>query len=130
MTNTNPNQWGRCFYCRENIRFGEETCRWCGRKNDKWIAPDYSCCGNCNARLAPEDRYCRICGTKAGEGTFDPIEEIMQCIYGPEPVERKHVCQKCGYTWTTCAMVDRENYCPKCGGPAPYLEDDFFFFPD
>ena len=34
-----------------------------------------------------------------------------------------HTCEKCGYSWTTCAMLDMEQYCPQCGGNAPCEED-------
>lgn len=81
-------------------------------------------CGNCHAYLEPDDKYCRICGTKAGMGAFKPHLEIMQCIYGPEPVDRIHICKRCGYTWKTCLMIDKEKYCPKCGGAAPYNGND------
>lgn len=72
-------------------------------------------CGNCHARIG-KDSYCRYCGTKAGEGRFDPYEEIMQCVYGPPPVQRRHTCTQCGHTWESTAMIDRERYCPQCGG--------------
>jgi len=72
-------------------------------------------CGNCHEPLG-DDAYCRYCGTKAGEGSYKPYEDVIMCIYGPPPVERKHICNACGYTWSSCAMIDKEKYCPKCGG--------------
>ena len=72
-------------------------------------------CGNCHARIG-EDAYCRYCGTKAGEGHFFPYEDRMQCVYGPPPVMRLHTCTACGYAWESSAMIDREKYCPQCGG--------------
>ncbi|MCR5608442.1 MAG: hydrogenase maturation nickel metallochaperone HypA [Lachnospiraceae bacterium] len=78
-------------------------------------------CGNCHAFLKDGAKYCSICGTKAGDGAYEPFEDIMQCIYGPMPEERTHVCEDCGYTWTTMAMIDNEEFCPECGGKAPVV---------
>ena len=117
MKNSNP--VGRCRRCGAEIHFQDKVCARCGEINDCWVTPDTSRCGNCHALLDEDDRYCRICGTRAGEGAFEPYQQIMQCIYGPRPEERTHVCETCGYTWTTCQMLDREKYCPKCGGNAP-----------
>lgn len=73
-------------------------------------------CGNCHNLLEPGDRYCRLCGTKVGEGAYAPFLNLMQCIYGPAPVNRTHTCPTCRYTWETFLMIDDEKYCPKCGG--------------
>lgn len=81
-------------------------------------------CGNCHSRVDANDKYCRICGTKIGDDYIHPSSQLMQCIYGPMPVERTHVCEKCGYTWTTCLMIDSEKFCPKCGGRAPATTKD------
>lgn len=121
MTESNPK--GRCQRCRAEIHFKDEKCPHCGGKNDRWVTPDRTRCGNCHAPLAEGDRYCRKCGTKAGEGAFEPYQQIMQCIYGPMPVNRTHVCEKCGYTWTTCLMIDNQKYCPVCGSEAACDED-------
>ena len=89
MNESNP--VGRCRRCGAPVHFKDEKCPECGAKNDCWVTPDRTRCGNCHAPLA--------------EGGT-------------------HVCEKCGYTWTTCLMIDREQYCPKCGGHAP--SDDAF----
>ena len=81
-------------------------------------------CGNCKSDINKGDKYCRICGTSITQAKYVPNENIMQCIYGPLPVKRKHVCQKCSYEWTTFAMVDDEKYCPECGGLAPCQKED------
>lgn len=79
---------------------------------------DERVCGNCHALLQEGDRYCRICGTKRGEGAYLPYEDLAQpCIYGSEPVEVTHKCARCGYSWTTCLMIDEQRFCPLCGGP-------------
>ena len=120
MTNSNP--IGRCRRCGAEVHFKDERCPECGAKNDCWVAPDHTQCGNCHAHLDEGDRYCRKCGTKVGDGAFEPYQQIIQCIYGPMPVERTHICEQCGYTWTTCQMIDRDEFCPKCGGKAPATE--------
>ena len=39
---------------------------------EEW-STDYSGrCGNCHERLGKNDKYCRYCGTKRGEGKFRP----------------------------------------------------------
>ena len=75
-------------------------------------------CGNCGRRLRTEDRYCRVCGTRRGEGAFVPNRNLMQCIYGPRPIERGHKCTQCGYSWIAVMMVDNQKYCPQCGSRA------------
>lgn len=84
-------------------------------------------CGNCHSIMGKDDMYCKICGTKAGKGKFLPYEDIMECIYGPMPIEREHLCKKCKYSWTTVLMVDDEKYCPKCGGKAPVVRQEDYF---
>lgn len=118
----------RCRGCGRRIRSDESRCAVCGAVNESggWVVPTKSQCGNCHANLSPHDKYCRICGTKAGEGAYEPYQDLMQCIYGPMPVERKHTCTKCGYQWTTCLMLDDQRYCPKCGSPAMVEEYDEF----
>jgi len=72
-------------------------------------------CNNCHEWLGPDEKFCRKCGTKRGEGIFEPIDNIMQCVYGPEPVMRIHTCRQCHYKWTNIVMIDDDRYCPKCG---------------
>lgn len=84
-------------------------------KEGVWRKPTKDQCGNCHATLTDGDKYCRICGTKVGEGEYAPYLDTIQCIYGPMPKTREHECKGCGYKWTTCLMVDKERYCPHCG---------------
>ena len=79
-------------------------------------------CANCKNTYIEGDKYCRYCGAKMGKPAFIP--DNMACIYGPPPITRVHKCVKCGYTWTTNQMIDRERYCPKCGGSAPGKSKD------
>lgn len=67
-------------------------------------------CGNCHEYLREGDKYCRYCGTKRGDGKFEPYQNIMQCIYGPMPVERVRKCTKCKKTWKTKLMIDNEDF--------------------
>lgn len=81
-------------------------------------------CANCNSSVKKDDKYCKICGSKIGKGTYDPKADYMRCIYGPAPVERKYECIKCKYTFNTFLMVDKTKYCPKCGGKLIRHEND------
>ena len=63
-------------------------------------------CANCKNTFLEGDRYCRFCGAPMGKPEF--IEERIALIYGPEPMERLHRCEKCGYEWKTREMVDKE----------------------
>ena len=74
-------------------------------------------CGHCRSYIG-QDKFCRYCGTPAGEGEFkrfNPESEAMQCVYGPPPVKRNHKCRACGYEWETCMMIDDQRFCPECG---------------
>lgn len=113
MNGKNPE--GRCQRCGAPVRYLDQFCPECGAKNNSWTVPDKKFCGNCHTRLEKGDRYCRVCGTRAGEGAFEPYQQVMQCIYGPRPVERRHVCGACGHEWTNFVMVDRDRFCPECG---------------
>lgn len=109
-----------CFYCGERISCANRYCTKCGNRNPNWKQPTRFQCGNCHNRINAEDKYCRICGSQEKEGVYEPENNLMQCIYGPMPEEREHVCEVCGYSWVTLLMVDSQKYCPQCGGKAPY----------
>lgn len=114
------NPLGSCLYCGKPIHYKDEYCPSCGRANEGWRETSLAQCGHCHAYLKPDDKYCRQCGTKVGDGAYEPYQDLMETIYGPPPIERRHICQNCGNTWTVCAMIDSEKYCPKCGGSAPF----------
>lgn len=124
-----------CSHCGASISSEQKYCPCCGELCDVngWEECGKDRCGNCHSWLKDGDKYCRICGTKVGDGKYEPFQNIIQCIYGPMPVERTHKCRKCGYTWTTIQMIDREYYCPQCGGKAPYKQHeektDYVFIP-
>lgn len=84
----------------------------------KWSTDYEGRCGNCHRRIQDNDKYCRYCGTRRGEGKYKPYQTIIQCIYGPRPVKRVRKCTKCQMTWETQLMVDNEDYCPECGAPS------------
>ena len=44
-------------------------------------------CGKCWSYLHETDNFCRKCGTKRGEGEFNPEHNIMQVVYGSPPVD-------------------------------------------
>lgn len=75
-------------------------------------------CGNCGERLGEDDAFCRFCGTERGKGKYRPQKERIECVYGPPPMDRIHHCDNCGFEWTTHTMLDKQKYCPKCGGRA------------
>ena len=124
-----PNPIGRCLRCGESIRYKDQFCRHCGAENRWWTQSGPDRCGNCHEKLESGDKYCRYCGTKVGDGAYAPFQDLMEVLYGPMPVERKHSCEKCGYSWTTCLMVDDEKYCPQCGSPASCQEAEDFDTP-
>ena len=124
MIDDNPK--GRCSRCGAELNFKDKTCPNCGGPNDNWVIPGKDQCGNCHAGIEEGDRYCRRCGTKVGEGSFSPYQNMMWCIYGPRPQKRIHTCVNCGYSWSTYSMIDDELFCPKCGGNAPAQEEEDF----
>ena len=79
-------------------------------------------CPNCNNSWIAGDQYCRFCGSPVANPQMIPAE--MVCIYGPRPRSRMHQCEQCGYQWNTHAMVDRQAFCPKCGGSAPVVLEE------
>ncbi len=78
-------------------------------------------CPDCGNKWIEGDRYCRFCGSPTATPTFTP--ERFATIYGPPPMNRLHQCAACGHEWVTCLMVDREKYCPLCGGEAPVIRE-------
>lgn len=85
---------------------------------DEWFTEERKVCANCNRKYFEDGKYCRYCGARKKEGKFRPQRNMMQCIYGPQPVERIRTCTKCPHTWRTFLMIDNEYYCPECGAPA------------
>ena len=79
-------------------------------------------CANCKNTYRDGDKYCRYCGAPLGKPAY--IEEDFMTIYGPPPVTRVHTCEKCGYSWETEVMRDKEKWCPKCGGAAPAQDEE------
>lgn len=73
-------------------------------------------CGNCHSKIGENEKYCRYCGTKHGEGYFSPeITNYYECVYGP-PVRMKYLCEDCKNSWYTIIMAgDNYEYCPRCG---------------
>lgn len=97
-----------------------------GRQRSE-LSTDYEGrCGNCHSRFdSPDEKYCTYCGTKRGEGKFEPYDNTTYCIYGPMPETRVRKCLECGYRWTYASMVDRKTYCRECGGGSILVETIF-----
>ena len=92
--------------------------------NPEAYSTDYhNRCGHCHEYIG-EDRYCRYCGTKRGQGEYKPYLDLMQCIYGPMPIERTHKCTRCGNEYTVVSMLDNERYCPLCGGKTTIISTE------
>ena len=112
----------KCPRCGKLNRLEDEFCQ-CGERNPEWNEwhTDKCCNPECLFPLAePTDKYCRYCGTQA-TGTYNPIVSAWE--YGPlddEPVNRKHICYQCAYTWWS--FDEHEQYYHKCGGKAPALQ--------
>lgn len=89
----------------------------------KELSTDYEGrCGNCH-KFIGEDEYCRYCGTKKGEGKFEPYDNFIPCIYG-SPNTYIHKCKKCGTEFQSSGMsVPRPSYCYKCGNKVTCEEE-------
>lgn len=75
---------------------------------------DITRCGNCGRYLQAEDKYCRDCGTKKGEGSFLPEVNLMSCLYGP-PITEAFKCDTCGHSWVENSLGrSSTHYCPRC----------------
>ena len=96
-------------------------------KRPRDLSTDYTGrCGNCHELFSNDgEKYCTYCGTKRGEGKFEPYDNRAYCIYGPMPEKRTRECVKCGNQWTYTAMLDKEKYCTQCGGTSKLLQSTF-----
>ena len=75
-------------------------------------------CGNCRAYLDEDDKYCKYCGTKRGEGAFLPYNnKVVAVIYGPPLFSKtKYKCSACGTVNIVPSTGSRDLlFCPKCG---------------
>ncbi len=96
-----------------------------GWPEERARANDDRICGHCGAFLKEDAKYCPFCGTRRGVGHYTPDPYApVQCIYGPPPVRRTRKCTACKYEWDTFAMIDREEYCPRCGSSAKIIYDE------
>lgn len=96
-----------------------------GNAGNSDLSTDYEGkCGECREIIADDYKYCTYCGTKAGEGSFEPYENLNACVYGA-PRDYKLVCPECGYTDEGSAMTgDIPGYCPYCGTEAEVTEEN------
>lgn len=111
-----------CPRCGKKLGRTDKVCKGCGAQPE-FFSDDYeNRCGSCAGYIGADDLFCRYCGTKRGEGSFKPYYNEPQCVYGPPPMTRKHSCGNCGFEWTTRAMIDHQQYCPKCGSRCNTVE--------
>lgn len=85
-------------------------------------------CGNCQKHLKDADNYCRYCGTKHGEGSFEPYkpeDNQNECVYGA-PITFLIECDKCDTGFEQGGMTGDPipRYCPQCGTEADVTEID------
>ncbi len=109
-----------CEKCGRNLAQEDKYCRHCGAKR--------RVCMRCNHTLQENDRYCSYCGSPSEEREYVPGNYATECIYGPPPVDIRHICRKCGYEWVSCSIWGKsdsgEFYCPKCGSEVEKEEID------
>ena len=86
------------------------------KKMREMMTTDYTGrCGNCHEYMGDQDKYCKYCGARRGEGAFAPFENIVNCVYGP-PIKVKYNCKVCGHSWIVRTLgSDNSKYCPECG---------------
>ena len=78
-------------------------------------------CGNCGGTLQEKDKYCRFCGTRKGEGTYQADPTFLNMLYGP-PVKKRYRCEKCNCTYNILAAGrQKPDYCPECGTKAKLI---------
>lgn len=69
-------------------------------------------CGNCHEIINDNEDFCTYCGTRKGEGAFEPFYEptVMS------PYERyRCICEACGRKWVTYPIHNGiPKYCPMC----------------
>ncbi len=88
-------------------------------------------CENCHNHMESYEKYCRKCGTKRGQGKFEPFQNAVYGVYGPA-VKIKYKCRECEHIWITEIMGgDDSDYCPQCGARQIDLQqydgcDNFF----
>jgi len=91
---------------------------------NRWSTDYDGRCGNCHEKFeSASDKYCTYCGTKRGEGKFEPYENVIYCVYGPMPKKRTRECTKCGHKWTYTAMLDKQKFCRQCGGDSKLVDN-------
>ena len=112
-----------CTKCHGRLDIEDEYCRSCGTRNPQWNTLHRDKCPGCLFRLEDaSDKYCRLCGASVVEGTYSPMQSEWE--YGSfdfPPVERKHICYQCGFTYYSGHHHDNYRFRPRCGGHAPAL---------
>lgn len=85
---------------------------------------NYLKCNNCGNNILENDRFCRYCGTKKGEGSYNPEDDIIADLYGP-PTYEYHICGNCGRRFKMIIFDISNAYCPECAKKSdkPVLKD-------
>ena len=88
-------------------------------KRDREAVDAGEMCANCLSYLRDDWKYCIHCGTKKGEGIFNPSSNDCVIVYGPEYLSF-FKCKKCGYKWSVNTIYTGDDepivaYCPICG---------------
>lgn len=78
-------------------------------------------CGNCHSFLGESDKYCRYCGSRRGEGAFEPYKNFLECecVYGPPATYKLVQCATCQKVWEVSSA---KYYCPDCGIETKFIE--------
>lgn len=72
-------------------------------------------CANCHRMFMNGDKYCRVCGTERGKGTYLPYENQAWILYGA-PIKKRYKCGACGHIWISSQWDS--HFCPECGKDA------------
>ncbi len=72
-------------------------------------------CANCRHMFMNGDKYCRVCGTERGKGTYLPYKNQAWVMYGA-PMKKRYKCGACGHVWISSQWDS--HFCPECGKDA------------
>ncbi len=89
-------------------------------------------CRNCKNEMEKGAKYCQWCGTRAGNGVFQPHDNEVQGLYGSWYV-MKVKCSNCGNEWSSSGTAGHiKMFCRECGGEGKALSSDSLdvIFPD
>ena len=85
-------------------------------------------CGNCHRVFFGNEQYCSYCGTKRGEGSYNPFRTIFGCLNGSLDYIT-YRCDQCGREWREWEAENLDRYCPYCGNMAMRIGKSAFADP-